>query len=383
MSLIVETLTLNGFRSYRDAHLSLDPELTILHGANAAGKTNIIEALQMLTAGESFRKPSRKDLINWESDQACVSLRAADGSLQRDVVMTVTSDSKDIVVNEKKIGSMYELGSVLPCVIFSPDDLRIVKESSSRRRQEIDGLGSQLSVTYARLASEYKKIILQRNKMLKDGQYGSSVFYAWTDRMVEVGLALIEKRTSLFDYLRPHVIRFYLGLLDESFAKNVNHSFKTGIDDCIKMVTDQDLSLSYLSSWGQEKNKESFRATLEAFKEDEIARRQSLVGPHRDDIVFEVEGKAARNFASQGQQRSIALAWKLGQLAVIEELCQKKPLLLLDDVMSEFDQQRRRLLAEMVGKTAQTVITTANLDYFERELIDRAKLIAIPKEVVR
>jgi len=364
MPFTVETLSLSGFRSYKDAYLSFDPALTILHGPNAAGKTNIIEALQMLTVGESFRKPHRQDLINWEYSQASAIMRAIDENLQRDVSLTITEKSKTTTVNEKRIQSAFELSSALPCVVFNPDDLRIVKESSATRRKELDGLGSQLSATYARLVSEYKKIVSQRNKMLKDNQYGSPAFNAWTDRMIEVGLALAEKRISLLEHLEPQVIRFYLGLLGQDGD------------------TDSDLTMCYASSWGQEKNETSFRGVLVQRKEDEIARRQSLVGPHRDDIIFEINGKLARNFASQGQQRSIALAWKLAQLVVIEDLCQTRPLLLLDDVMSELDQQRRLFLANMVGETTQTIITTAHIDYFEKDLVERAKVILIPEGVI-
>ena len=364
MPYTLKTLKLRGFRSYKDAHVEFDPTLTILFGPNAAGKTNIVEALQLLTAGESFRKPLRQDLINWECDQARVSLQAVDGSLKRDVELLVTESSRTTLVNEKKIRSSYEISSALPCVVFTPDDLRMVKESSSRRRQEIDALGSQLSATYAKLVSEYKKIITQRNRLLKEGQYGTEVFFAWDERMIGVGVALAEKRSSLFEHLSPHIQNFYEGLLSKE-QKN------------------QTLTLHYDSSWGEERDKHSFRKTLDERAEDEMARKQSLVGPHRDDLVFEIEGKAARSFASQGQQRSIALAWKLAQLSIVEEFTQARPLLLLDDVMSELDQTRRRYLAGLVGETAQTVITTANIDYFDKDLIERAKTIFIPDDIVR
>ena len=363
MPYILETLALRGFRSYKEAHVEFDPRLTILFGPNAAGKTNIIEALQLLTAGESFRKPLRQDLIHWECDQASATLRAVDGSLKRDVELLVTGDSRITLVNEKKIRSSHEISSALPCVVFTPDDLRIVKESSSRRRQEIDALGSQLSATYAKLVSEYKKIITQRNRLLKEEQYGTEVFSAWDTRMIEVGVALAEKRSSLFERLAPYIQRFYEGLLEEEQKS-------------------QTLGLYYESSWGEERDEKSFRTTLELRSEDERSRRQSLVGPHRDDLVFEIERKPARSFASQGQQRSIALAWKLAQLSVVEELTQARPLLLLDDVMSELDQTRRRYLAGLVGEAAQTVITTANIDYFDKDLVKKAKTIRIPDDIV-
>ncbi|MCL2871296.1 MAG: DNA replication/repair protein RecF [Coriobacteriia bacterium] len=363
MSYTVETLELNGFRSYRKAKINFDPSLTILYGPNAAGKTNIIEALQLLTVGESFRKPLRQDLIYWECNQAHVKMRAVDKSLQRDVELRISEENKNIFVNEKRIRSFHDLSVALPCVIFTPDDLRIVKESSQRRRQEIDTLGTQLSSTYARLVSEYKKIIIQRNKLLKDNQYGTDIFLAWTERMIEAGVILAEKRSSLFSKLIDPMTHFYTRLLDEN-------------------QKGQKIGLRYESSWGEECSYQSFSTALELRSEDERLRRQSLVGPHRDDLIFEINGKPARSFASQGQQRSIALAWKLAQLSVIEDITQSRPLLLLDDVMSELDQTRRHYLAGLVGDTAQTVITTAHIDYFDKDLIKRAKTIFIPDDVI-
>ncbi|MCL2680667.1 MAG: hypothetical protein FWF11_04245, partial [Coriobacteriia bacterium] len=201
-------------------------------------------------------------------------------------------------------------------------------------------------------------------------------FCAWTDRLVEVGLALTEKRAALFDRLSPQVRRFYRGLLEQDPGTEAVTADKATAD-ASSSTADHTLSLYYLSSLGQDRNEQSFRQQLQQRKEDEIARKQSLVGPHRDDLVFEIDGRGARSFASQGQQRQIALAWKLAQLAVIEDLCQTRPLLLLDDVMSEFDQKRRHFLANLVGAHAQTVITTANIDYFDDDLIARAKVIPI------
>jgi len=291
-------------------------------------------------------------------------MRAVDGARQRDVELFVDDSAKSIFANEKKVRSRQKLSSAIPCVVFTPDDLRIVKESSSRRRQEIDALGSQLSATYARLVSEYKKIITQRNRLLKEDQYDSEVFAAWTSRMVEVGVALAEKRNSLFGHLAPQASYFYESLLDAE-------------------QKGQKLNLFYSAAWGENKGEDSFRSALEARADDERSRKISLVGPHRDDLIFEINGKSARSFASQGQQRSIALAWKLAQLSVVEEFTQMRPLLLLDDVMSELDQTRRNYLAGIVGETAQTVITTANIDYFDKDLIERAKTIHVPTDIAK
>ena len=360
MPFTVDTVTLEGFRSYRHAHLTLDPKLTILHGANATGKTNLIEALQLLTAGVSFRKPRAEELVNWECVQTSATLHAADGKRTRDVTLTIADGKRAIDVNGRRTRSSHEVSEALPCILFTPDDLRIVKDSSGRRRAEMDALGIQLSATYARLLSEYKRVVTQRNRLLKEDQYDTEVFRAWTDRMVEIGAALTEKRLALFERLLPHILRHYKDLDPQST-----------------------LQVSYCLSWEttETAHASALRAALEACAEDEQTRRQSLVGPHRDDIVFEIDGRCARAYGSQGQQRSIALAWKLAELAVVEEVQELRPLLLLDDVMSELDGCRRERLAALVGSVAQTVITTANIDYFDPKLLERARVLEIPKDV--
>ena len=147
MPFTVNTLTLEGFRSYHRAHLTLDPALTILHGNNAAGKTNLIEALQLLTAGESFRKPRPEEMINWESVQTSISLQATDNKRIRDVKLSIIDGRRSTEVNGKKARSTHEVSAALPCIIFTPDDLRIAKDSAERRRAEMDALAVQLSAT--------------------------------------------------------------------------------------------------------------------------------------------------------------------------------------------------------------------------------------------
>jgi len=362
VSFIVNSLRMNNFRSYEKGYIEFDSHITILHGPNAAGKTNIIEALHLLTTGESFRNPKKDDLPLWGADKTQIEFVATDGNLRRDVEIIISKEDKTTLLNGKKITSKYEMLSALPCVIFNPDDLRIVKEAAARRRQEIDTLGSQLSPNYSKLISEYKKITTQRNKMLKEGNYKGDIFEAWTNRLIDVGIALTEKRIALFERIQPHVEKYYLELIGDN-------------------ENEESLLVRYESARGNN-DVISFQDALNKREEDEIIRKQTLVGPHRDDIIFEINGKEARSLASQGQQRSIALAWKLAQLSVIKEFSNNKPLLLLDDVMSELDQKRRNYLAQIVGEAAQTVITTANIDYFDKNLLKRAKVVLVPEHII-
>lgn len=362
MTYVIKDINIKGFRSYKEGKIELDPNLTIIYGLNAAGKTNIIEALQLLTSGKSFRSSKRTDFINWECDKSSLEMTAFDNNLKKNVSINIYPEKRDVYINGKYVRSLHDLSSNIPSVIFIPDDLKIIKESSHRRRQEIDNLGIQLSSTYSRLLSEYKKIIIQRNKLLKDEQYGSQIFYAWTERMVEVGIALINKRISLFNNLYEPLISLYKEISSGSNKE-------------------QNLDLIYKYSWGTSQNYESIIEKIKEKEFEERSRRQSLIGPHCDDLIFEINSKSARSFASQGQQRSIAIAWKLAQLLVIERISHKKPLLLLDDIMSEFDKDRRHYLLNVIDNFAQTVITTANIDYFEQDVIEKSKVLLIPDDI--
>ena len=360
MSFLIESLELSRFRSYERARLCFSPDLTIITGPNASGKTNCIEALQLLTEGDSFRTTNWRDLPLWGFDRARATLHATDQGRERSVTLYVEEGRRRYQVNGKAIRGSGTLAGCIPCVLFTPADLRLVRESAAQRRDELDELGSQISHGYLRLRQEYKKILQQRNRLLKDEQWTGPVFEAWTERLIEVGVSLTQRRIALFEQLSPALV--------EAYAR---------IDpDCA-------LEVRYATDWACEPDvspdQETLRRALQAATDAERARRSTVVGPHHDDLLFILGGQSARQFASQGQQRSIALATKIAEIDVISALTGARPLLLLDDVMSELDERRRMALTEYVGATVQTVITTANIDYFHPELLKRAALIDVTK----
>ncbi|MCL2882283.1 MAG: DNA replication/repair protein RecF [Coriobacteriia bacterium] len=366
MSFLIETLELAHFRSYKQAALRFGSDLTIITGPNASGKTNVVEALQLLTQGVSFRTANWRDLVFWGSDHAQAVLSAADQGRERTVKLDIEGGRRRYQVNDKAVRTSVALAGALPCVLFSPVDLRLVRDSAAQRRDELDDLGAQISGGYLRLRQEYKKIVQQRNRLLKDEQWDGPVYEAWTERLVEVGVAFVQRRLALFRQLCPVLIAAY-----------------RGIDpDC-------QLEVNYVADWAggadphldTEAYAEAFFSALDNDREVERTRHTTTVGPHHDDLVFTLGGQGARSFASQGQQRSIALAVKIAEIDVITALCGTRPLLLLDDVMSELDESRRAALAEYVGTVAQTVITTANIDYFRPELLERATMIDITELV--
>lgn len=355
MSLLVESLSLRSFRSYGDREIALGDEITILVGANAQGKTNAIEALQLLTEGSSFRNPVWADLVRWGDSGCHIGARLTGDGRDLTVEMVVgESGRRSYSLNGKTKRSAADATGLIACVLFTPDDLSFVKGSADRRRQAMDGLGAQLSSTYGGLRREYDRVLRQRNALLKHGAASDDIA-PWTERLVEVGAKLTIHRTGLFTRLAPKVGEVYSHLAQGEV-----------------------LEASYVCSLGEDISEDRFRLELERKKEQEIARGTTLVGPHRDDVAFSIAGQDARRFASQGQQRSVALAWKMAEVTTVADVSGSRPILLLDDVMSELDAHRRHALAEFVGTAAQTVVTTTNLGYFDPELLDRARVEEIP-----
>ncbi len=362
MGLRVTRLALQGFRSYESLVLEPDEHLTILVGPNAAGKTNIIEAIQLVTAGDSFRRPQWSDLVRWGAEEGAVLLRAEGDGRVLETAMTVSSAGRRVYrVNGKVRRRMAEIAGIIPCVVFTPDDLRLVKDSADRRRAAIDGVGDQLSPAYMGVRLDYERIVRQRNALLKETHADEDVLAALTGRLVSEGVAFMGHRRRLFDRIAEKMSEIY-----ETLSEG------------------EKLSAMYVPSWARSSQKpeegsarELMEEQLAARASEEQARGLTLVGPHRDEVVFTVDGHDARTYASQGQTRTIALAWKLAEVAVITEISGQAPVLLLDDVMSELDQARRHALAAFVGEAAQTFVTTTNLGYFEEDLVARAKVVRV------
>lgn len=358
MGLFITHLTLSDFRSYAALDLDPDRELTILVGPNAAGKTNIVEAVELLTCAESFRKPSWGEVVRWGADEARLELKAEGDGRVLDVAMYATADGKrTYTVNGKVRRRVSEVAGILPCVIFTPDDLRIVKDSAEQRRAAVDGVGDQLSPAYRSARLEYDRILKHRNSLLRQPERDEAMIDLWTQRLIESGTALSGHRRRLFERLSARMSEVYRTL---SGGEGLESTYKTSWDSCARQGVE---------------TVEAMRQALENRKAEERARATTLVGPHRDDIIFQIDGRDARDFASQGQQRTVALSWKLAEVQVITEIGGQPPVLLLDDVMSELDEARRHALARFVGAAAQTFVTTTNLGYFEQDLVHRALVV--------
>ena len=361
----IESLELRDFRNYDTLRLEPGRALTVLVGPNAVGKTNVIEALQLVTSTLSFRRPKWEDLVRWDAGEARVSLFARRGNRRLDTALDITTEGKRVyTVNGQVRRKLSDVTGLLPSVVFTPDDLDMVKGPSEKRRSSIDDLGEQISATYGSLRRDYARVVRQRNALLKEGVPGAQA-EVWDEQLVTLGSRLVSHRERLLARVMSAASAAYDDMAGGE-PLTWSYSDRCGLPDGREQgqLSQQDAALA-------------LRQALKERGEDERRRLVTLVGPHRDDIVFYVGGREARTYASQGQQRTVALAWKLAEVQVVHDVLRRRPVLLLDDVMSELDADRRAALSSLVTADTQTFITTTNLGYFSDKLLEGATIVEL------
>jgi len=357
LSFYITKVRLQNFRNYGSFEFDVSPDTTIIIGHNAIGKTNIIEAVQLLTMMESFRKPSWEEVTQWETDTASFSLEAVEDKRQIEIECRIEDGKRTYLLNGKRRNGK-ELKGILPATLFIPDDLIIIKGAAERRRDALDAIGTQISATYLALKNDYEKVVRQRNILLKDDDAPQDLLDSWTASLISIGSLFMAKRQSLFALLRARFIETYRFLSPQD-----------------------DVDMEYIPSWDLREHgyapEEAFERLLIDLVAEERGRRTTILGPHKDDIRVFLNGRNARQFASQGQQRLLVLAWKLAELDVLEEITGKRPVLLLDDVMSELDAQRRGIFLSYIRGRTQTIITTTNREYFPEDVLEEALVMQL------
>lgn len=356
-------LEVSSWRSFSSYGLALDPRVTLLVGKNAVGKTNLVEALQLLTAGASFRKPAAAELVREGCDRARARLALEGEGRLVEMGLDIAEGKRSFVRNGKRTTSAGVRG-VLPSVLFCPDDLDMIKRSAAARRSALDSFGVQLNAQYAKLLAAYERTVEQRNSLLREGA-PSGLLEVWDESLASTGAQLLLHRMALLARIRTHFVEVYRAIApheeaDVAYVPTIGHLPAT-----------------------RDEIATQFTRELLARREDEERRGLTLVGPHRDEIAFTIDGRLARDFGSQGQQRSLVLAWKIAEVQVTRDILGHPPLLLLDDVMSELDAVRREAIMGFVEGEIQTVVTTTNLGYFSASVLDRAAVVHVERDCER
>ncbi|WP_241157297.1 DNA replication and repair protein RecF [Adlercreutzia sp. ZJ242] len=394
MTLRITDITFRNFRSYEELHLGELGMLTVLVGPNAVGKTNIVEGVQLLTALSSFRHATIDQLVRRGEESAHLRAALTDGNRLLDVALAAEGHAKRYRLNGKA-KRPADLKGLVPSVTFTPDDLGLVKGSMSARRAALDALGSQLNANYYLIQKDYEKVIRHKNRLLKD-EASPALIDSINEMLVTCGAQLTCYRAALFERLIPYTRERYEQIAGgrERFGACYVPSWDDWEEDGAALGAAAELGVSADVAHEPESLQEPLHLTrddartrlehaLAACRDEELRRRRALVGPHADTITFMIDGSNATHFGSQGQQRTVVLAYKLAEAAVIEEVLGVKPVLLLDDVMSELDGARREALVGYISRDVQTFITTANLAYFDADMLAAADVVELPLKQAR
>ncbi|MCX8006581.1 MAG: DNA replication and repair protein RecF [Coriobacteriia bacterium] len=343
------SIRLERFRNHRWFAADDLGHVVVFVGPNGSGKTNVLEAVDLVLSGRSFRQARSEDVVAWGEDSADVELRGLHDArvvtvrerFSLDGVRRLSVDGQEKKRRKEALRGTYT-------VVFRPDDLELVKGPADARREAIDALGSRLSEAYTHTRREYGRVIRHRNALLREWRASRADLAVWTEQAIALGARLLVHRRRLVARLFTHAAAQH-AILDPQGPLAVEYHDRCGLG-----ITDARIDVSL------DEAKDALRAAFAAREVEERQRATTVVGPHRDDLVVLLDGREARRFASQGQQRSIALAWRIGEMRTVQEVSGSTPILLLDDVMSELDERRRAALEACVSDAAQTLITTTD-----------------------
>lgn len=347
-------LDLRDFRSYEALAFEPSPGINVLVGPNGAGKTTVLEAVAYLSGLSSFRRTPDASLIRTGADGAVLR-----GGFQKEAgetrieVELPAAGRRRVLVNGKRPGRLADVASIAPVVAFLPDDLDLVKESAGIRRRYVDDLGSQLAPGYAAAVAEYEQTLRQRNALLRrDGPATDLMsLEVWDERLIAAAAALWNERVRLTLRLGPTLDAAHAAVAGPGELLAVVLSPAWGSDDERR----ED------GEWNPERAARALRDALSARRRRELEQRTTTVGPHRDDIGLVLGRRDVRTQASQGEQRSVAVAMRVASYRLLRERHGHPPVLLLDDVFSELDLARTAAVVEMLPE-GQVLVTTTRED---------------------
>ena len=354
----ITELTLRSYRSYETMHLAFDPGVQIFLGANAQGKTNIIEALYYAAFGRSHRTSSDAELIRVGADGAHIGLSFRRHDVPGELSFTFARGARRLITYAGESLRQRDLVGLLPMVLFSPEDLFLVKGAPALRRRYLDAELSQASPAYYGELLRYTRILKQRNAVLKDIRERLAApddLPPWDAQLARSAAYIVTRRIAAVAQLGALSARVQAVLAAGEELALAYEIAGAGAED----FAEDDMTEA-LHVW--------YNKMLCEGRARDIARAATGVGPHLDDLVLRVGGMSLRSYGSQGQQRTGALALKLAELFYLQENIGEAPILLLDDVMSELDADRRRALLDFIRhEHIQTFITATDAAYFPAE----------------
>ena len=354
--MFIKSLELCNFRNYEEVSIDFSPDVTILYGDNAQGKTNILEAVYVASTTKSQKGSKDREMICFNKSEAHIRMIIEDDGVSRRIDMHLKDNRpKGVAIDGIPIRKASEIYGIMNIISFSPDDLSIIKEGPSERRRFCDMELCQLDKLYMHNFAGYSKALDQRNNLLKQISSNPELkdtLVVWDEQLMNFGKYIIEKRRSFIEDIGK-------------IASEIHASLTEGKET---------LKIEYQPSTDED----SFKSALEQSKERDIFLKMTNIGPHRDDIRFIINNDDAKKYGSQGQQRTAALTLKLAEIELVKKRTGRNPVLLLDDVLSELDRNRQMKLLENISKV-QTIITCTGLEEFVKQRIKYDKVYKVVK----
>ena len=339
--MIVKSLELKDYRNYNNLNMQFHSGTNILYGENAQGKTNILEAIYLCGTTKSHRGSKDKEIVMFHEEEAHVRVILEKNQIPHRIDLHLKKNkAKGVAIDGIPIKRQSELFGMLNLVLFSPEDLYIIKNGPSERRRFLDIELCQLDKIYLSNLTNYNKVLIQRNNLLKQISFNRNLMdtlYVWDEKLMEYGRKIIETRNDFIIRLNDLVGQI--------------HKRLTGGKEELILHYEPNVKCS------------DFEGKLKKSLERDLALKMTNVGPHRDDLNFMIADVDIRKYGSQGQQRTAALSCKLAEIDLVKSVIKENPILLLDDVLSELDRQRQTHLLNSIGDI-QTIITCTGLEEF-------------------
>lgn len=372
----IKKLKLKNYRNYEEVEVDFDKKINIIYGDNAVGKTNLLESIYMCSTSKSHRNVKENDIINFNKEEAHIKLIYVKDREEKNKTIDIqlNKDSKKgIAKNGIKVEKISDFLGELNVILFSPEDLNIIKDGPQVRRKFLNVEISQIDKIYVSLIQNYNKILNQRNALLKDihkevgnnKDYLISMLDTYDEQISKYGMEVIKKRKENIKKIAEKIINIHLLISDKKEKLIVDYE-----NDILEKDSEKEISENY--NYFLDK----YLKKIKDAREIDIKNQYTMIGPHRDDISFFIDEKDIRKFGSQGQKKTAGISLKLSELDILKEKINETPVLLLDDVFSELDESRQKLLVKNIVDI-QTIITCTGIKKNVFDLLKPEKVLKV------
>ena len=337
-----------GFRNLKDNYILPINGVNVIFGSNAQGKTNVLEGIWLFNGSRSFRGAKDNELIGFDRDAMRLSVEFVSAQREQTAEIFISNQKKEVMLNGIKKNYVSELAGSLCFVIFSPEHLTLVKNGPAERRKFIDSAIVQIKPSFMHLSNQYNQTVNQRNALLKEIPYKRELLdtlSVWDEHMSYLGSRIILERLKYFERLKESACVYHDGISGKSEKLELLYNFSFDMDN---------------ADYNLEDIKNHLYAQIVKNRDEDLLNKYSSCGPHRDDIDININGRKAKAYASQGQQRSVVLSLKLAEASILKDVIGENPIILLDDVLSELDSMRQDYLLNNMNQ-GQVFVTDCDI----------------------